>query len=484
MEAEGLQLAEEVNKLMINFICDGHHPFSLVEKPAFKELLLTLNPQYKVISTSTLKARIEVAANQMKKNLRSHLRKVSYVATTTDCWTAHQQSFIGVTAHWIDEETLERRSAALACKRLKGSQTFDVLADALYDIHCEYGIREKVVRTTTDSGSNFIKAFKEFGEQSQSEDSESDSSEPEDNGLELPPHQRCACHLLNLVTTTDAAKAKTNHTYKLLSHAAFGKCQAMWNKSGRSYIAAETIRKKCKRKLIRPKKNQWNSTYMAVERIIQIIQETGEDAIGGVCQELEVKMLSPAEIAFLTEYCTVMKPLVKALNILQSEKKTYLGSLLPAIFKLQAELKIQEKSSKMCRPLITAIQNGVQKRFGGMMKDPELIAAAILLPKFKTTWTESADTIKAGLCYVRQELDQTEEANAELNSYLESVYTMNSFPQIKNLSLKLNTGLPASAACERLFSTAALLFTSKRARMNSTDFENQLLLKRNKEFRE
>ena len=116
-----------------------------------------------------------------------------------------------------------------------------------------------MVRTTTDSGSNFIKALSIFGEQSQSEDAKSDKDQDssdesiddyldtfsileQDNGFEyqLPTHQRCACHLLNLVATTDADIAEEkNDTYKRLSRAAFGKCQAMWNKSGRSYKAAE-----------------------------------------------------------------------------------------------------------------------------------------------------------------------------------------------------------------------------------------------------
>lgn len=54
------------------------------------------------------------------------------------------------------------------------------------------------------------------------------------------------------------------------------------------------------------------------------------------------------------------------------------------------------------------------------------------------------------------------------------------FSKIKKLSLKLNTGLLASATCECLFSSADLLFTAKRAQINSTNFENQLLLKLNK----
>lgn len=110
--------------------------------------------------------------------------------------------------------------------------------------------------------------------------------------------------------------------------------------------------------------------------------------------------LSPAEIAFLTQYCTVMKPVTKALNILQSETNTHMGWLLPVIFQLEAKLGRLEVSCKLCLPLIGAIQVGVQKRFGGMMGDPELIAAAILLPKFKTTWTDKANVMEAGMIFI------------------------------------------------------------------------------------
>ncbi len=110
--------------------------------------------------------------------------------------------------------------------------------------------------------------------------------------------------------------------------------------------------------------------------------------------------LSPAEIVFLTEYCTVRIAVVKALNILQSETNTHMGWLLPVDFQLQAKLSRLETYSKMCLPLIRAVQDGVQKRFGGMMQDPELIAAAVLLPKFKTTWTERTDIIEAGMILI------------------------------------------------------------------------------------
>ncbi len=103
-----------------------------------------------------------------------------------------------------------------------------MIAAALDDVYCQYKIRYKVVRTTTDSGSNFVKAFHVFGAQNNTEVEEnevdmdalveSDHVEyhdasailDEDTGMEyqLLPHQRCACHLLNIVATTDTALAE------------------------------------------------------------------------------------------------------------------------------------------------------------------------------------------------------------------------------------------------------------------------------------
>jgi hypothetical protein len=189
---------------------------------------------------------------------------------------------------------------------LKGSHTFDILAAAIDDIHCQYKIWGKVVRTTTDSGSNFIKAFAVFGEHSQDpEESDPDCEEPDTNDLvdafsilekdtrlefQLPSHQRCACHLLNLVATTDATKAEANDTYKRLSRSSFAKCQGLWNKTGRSYTAAEFVQDQCQLQLIRPNQTRWNSTYMAIERLLRIIDDKGEVAIRNVCEEFRLKM--------------------------------------------------------------------------------------------------------------------------------------------------------------------------------------------------
>lgn len=304
-----------IDLAVVNFIVQGLHPFGVVEQTGFVDLIHCTQPDYTVMSRTTLRERIDKCTKQMKEKLKNAMQTVKYIATTTDCWTAHRQSFIGVTAHWIEPDTLERKSVALACKRLKGTHSYDVLASALNDIHSEYNIREKIVRTTTDNASNFIKAFRVYacedeGSSTKDEskgvnDSEEEDAEEETEGVEvealmeeedecseyqLPKHHRCACHILNLISPVDARKAESNVMYKKISRAAFAKCSALWNKSARSSTAAEVIERECKLQLIRPVETRWNSLFLVVERILRIIRESGEGVVRAVTIALKVPM--------------------------------------------------------------------------------------------------------------------------------------------------------------------------------------------------
>lgn len=89
--------------------------------------------------------------------------------------------------------------------------------------------------------------------------------------------------------------------------------------------------------------------------------------------------LSPVEISFLEEYAKIMGPLAKALNILKSEVEVQMGWLLPT-------LPLLITSSRYCKPLMDAVWEGLQWRFADMLLEQEFIAAAILVPKFKTLW--------------------------------------------------------------------------------------------------
>ncbi|KAJ8018284.1 hypothetical protein HOLleu_43801 [Holothuria leucospilota] len=167
------------------------------------------------------------------------------------------RSYLGVTCHWIDAETLQRHSAAIACRRLKGSHTYKLLASTLEDIHKEFKIQNKVERTVTDNGSNFCKAF------------------------------RCACHTLNLIASKDVEAAESDKTFKAVSRAAFGKCQAIFNKQSRSSLASDTVKEKLGRLLVVPNSTRWNSVYQALECITSL-EEKQEGIFDALCDTLEM----------------------------------------------------------------------------------------------------------------------------------------------------------------------------------------------------
>uniref|UniRef100_A0AAR2LSC1 BED-type domain-containing protein n=1 Tax=Pygocentrus nattereri TaxID=42514 RepID=A0AAR2LSC1_PYGNA len=507
-----------VDKVVLKFIVQGLHPPHVVQQQGFIDLVQHLRPNTNVMTRNTVVNKVTKSSIEMRRKLKAALSEIEFIATTTDCWTAHRRSFIGVT-------------------QLKGSHTFSALAGALNDIHTEFNIREKIVRTTTDNGSNFLKAFRIYGQTDENnnpelvgesdgeeddggqndDDDEEESVEgvefvdagallDEDDYLEyqLPKHHRCACHLLNLVSTVDALKAEVNPLYKRVSRSTFAKCSSLWNKSSRSTTASEVIEDHCKLQFLRPVATRWNSLFSAVERIVRITREQGEGALAAVCSELDTPKFTPVELAFLAEYAKTMSPVAKALDVLQGETSVQMGWLVSTITLLRTKLQQLNIASKFCEPLIAALLSGLEKRFGEMLTDPELIAAAILVPKFKTCWTSDENILKLGKCLTSRlplniegsqsseeedffsslkktsPLETTQQSDAYLGCPRDTAEVLKSFPAVCQLSLKLNTALPASAACERLFTVAGLIFRPKRAHTGSKNFENQLLLRLNK----
>ena len=79
-----------------------------------------------------------------------------------------------------------------------------------------------------------------------------------------------------------------------------------------------------------------------------------------------------------------------------------------------------------------------------------------------------------------------QESSKQLDAYqacsAHQMDPLKSLPAVCKLSVKLNTPLPASAAGERLFSIAGLVFSPPKAYPDPCNFENQLLLKINSTF--
>ncbi|XP_070411497.1 uncharacterized protein [Nothobranchius furzeri] len=211
----------EINKAVARFIVENMQPVSTVESPAFRQLISmipcpsgTLQMRRKTFSDYLDKEYLK-----METELKTALDEIDHISTTADIWTVHNKSYLGITSHWINTTTFKRQKAALACKRIKGRHTYDIIAAENDHIHSLFGLSTKVTATVTDNGSNFVKAFQMFQPESLSGDDDEEDDEDviftdvsdvlstaADEGIVLPPHLRCVSHTLNLISCSDVDK--------------------------------------------------------------------------------------------------------------------------------------------------------------------------------------------------------------------------------------------------------------------------------------
>lgn len=120
-------------------------------------------PRLKMISPETVKKIISQKFSEYKASLLHDLSTAQYVCCTADIWSTKHKSYMGVTVHWVDINTLERRSKLLCCRRFLSPHDNTRIMEILSNIYQEFGIAHKVIGTVTDNASNFSKAFKIWG---------------------------------------------------------------------------------------------------------------------------------------------------------------------------------------------------------------------------------------------------------------------------------------------------------------------------------
>ena len=77
-------------KALFEYIIEDMQPLSIVESPAFRKLIGS------------------ICHDLMVKNVKEALEAVDGVSTTADVRTANHRSYLGMTVHWIDTDTLKR----------------------------------------------------------------------------------------------------------------------------------------------------------------------------------------------------------------------------------------------------------------------------------------------------------------------------------------------------------------------------------------
>lgn len=436
-------------QLLVELIIDGMLPISIVSLEAFKRYTNGITtgsveppvdtPKFRIISSKTVNSRIDEMYETEMEKLRCDLGKTKYLCGTADIWSTKRKSYLGVTVHWIDANTLERKSSVLCVRRFESPHDASRIADLLSSIYDEFDISEKVICTVTDNASNFVKAFKDFGvsmdafiaamaakknerndtnaynEHSFEADSSFEFNFPEDeeanrSGIDfieieeslLSDHYRCGSHTFCLLASKDAKNAFENEQFETQHKSAFDKVNELYKNTNRPK-SSEIITNILKCSLILPVATRWNSMFDSVEQILSFELKV----LNAVMLELDLPQFTQEDYDFLQEYLQVMEPIATSIDNLQSTN-SYYAIFLPTLHSVKYALQELEKSNlKYCEPLLHSVKAGFEKRFKRFFNrhDDHCIAATIASvthPHFKLRWLHNKYQTKSYVDHVRE----------------------------------------------------------------------------------
>lgn len=524
-----------------------------------------------------------------------HIEETKYVCLTADGWTNQGRSYLGMTAHFFDKQ-LNKHSYLLAFRRMYGRHTHEVLKDLLLSVIKEFKIDlSKITHIVTDGASNFEKAFKVYGSNnvasvesqaidvgSQNIEVENDESnvdelfEAETDNIFVPPGTECVeielndsnasidddddrlpdqlkCypHSLNRtgVDFDKSIKLKLKKGHDVLD-SAYSKLSKFWTLNSRSTVAHEITERVCGRSFPRPINTRWNFKTDSIEiaenhklKINEAIDEINIEAKKNAPNMKKVKKLeklSTIEWKVLKDYVTCMRPVSMGLDILQCDKRSSQGYILPVLYGIKAGLEEnltkQMYFSEYGPQFHMILLECLESRFGEKMKirdeNKNLIVAAAIHPNFKLLWLtnesdrEFAQTMLINTCidlstsvnqnendfnqiepngsqtksnenifFKHLRINQQSRRSSNDDSLTLEVYkyilqpsaepSINEFRasyMLEEVFRRYNTTLSSSASVERIFSQALIIFTDRRNRLSDANFEKALFVSQNKKI--
>lgn len=200
---------------------------------------------------------------------------------------------------------------------------------------------------------------------------------------------RCGSHTLNLIATHDTDPSTfdvKSFPKKNTLRQAMSKMSALWNKIGRSIVAAEQSLEAFGIQLVQfvldfwvtgfvilssfylfigvslptPCATRWNSTYDSLESFLKHHKSVEHSAT--LFTALKLPVLTKEDIEILNEYTSLMKPLAIVLDIFQGEKSCFLGLgiVLPLLSKLKKQL--QQRVFPNLGPIRNRVVSSINQR--------------------------------------------------------------------------------------------------------------------------
>ena len=237
-------------------------PLGFGETNEFKEYIqIAHNPRFTPVSRQTTTRDIAKYFSERRDDLVKYLssNSVSSVGLTSDIWSGNaKEDYLSVICHYVNSDwQLEKRVLGLSL--IDVSHSGDNIAERVHTVISDFGLTNKVFSITLDNASANASAM--------------EALTPLIRGYigDEYLHQRCACHIINLIVKSGLKRLKPYLE-------AFRTAISFVNSSNQRIAAYKSY---CIAVGVRPRKFQldmdvrWNSTYLMLKHLVPHKQTFG-----------------------------------------------------------------------------------------------------------------------------------------------------------------------------------------------------------------
>jgi len=259
---------------LVRLLCRLDVPICMGETDAFYDYIRNAhNPKFVPVSRQTTTRDIVKYFTDKKTKLVETLSSsaINCVCLTSDIWSGNaKEDYLSVVAHYINPDwQLEKRVLGLVL--IDVSHSGQNIAERVISVLADYGLTEKVFAVTLDNASSNVSAMrtlrpvlsKYLGIEVPPDNDRNDRNETDNAVSTLFMHQRCACHIINLIV-----KEALNALQPLIE--TFRTAISFLNSSNQRIAAYKSY---CIATGVRPRKFQldmevrWNSTYLMLKHL-------------------------------------------------------------------------------------------------------------------------------------------------------------------------------------------------------------------------
>ncbi len=387
---QGSERKKLLDMTVARMIAQDLQPLSVVEDQGFITLCRALDKKFQLPCRRTLRnVLIPKLFKKVQEEVKAKLSGVTSVCITTDLWTSNSNaSFMAATSHYWNPKSGGLESTVLDCHRIKGSHTADLISQELGKVLQGYNIREKVLTSVTDNGSNIMKAVQDMGIRRIS----------------------CYAHLLNLVVmeaikSTPSLQQVREQVSKVVTM------------TKTSTVAKEKLDQIQESLGMKPKKllqdvvTRWNSLFLMLERFLKL-KNAVTLFLSDAGMDKDIGHFGSCQWEVIEEAVQLLRPCYEATVELSAEKFATGSKVIPITKMLMGWYATADREAdfgSLKKELASKILSSLNKRFN-MLEDVRILCMATLLdPRFKNRCFRSSEKKKNALSLLNKELRDTYE---------------------------------------------------------------------------